>query len=51
MVEVEEVERDDGGWEIEGRDRRGRNVEVTVNRDGRVTNVDRSEAPARDDDD
>lgn len=51
IVEVEEVERDDGGWEIEGRDRRGRNVEVTVNRDGRVTNVDRSEAPARDDDD
>lgn len=51
MVEVEEVERDDGGWEIEGRDRRGRQVEVTINRDGRVTNVDRSEAPARDDDD
>lgn len=41
MVRVTEVERDDGGWEIEGRDRRGREVKVTINRLGRVTKVER----------
>lgn len=41
MVEVEEVEREDGVWEIEGRDRRGREVEIRINRDGRVTRVER----------
>jgi hypothetical protein len=46
-VRFEEVEADDGGWEIEGRDRQGRQVEVTINRQGRVTSVERS----RDDDD
>lgn len=47
IVRFEEVEADDGGWEIEGRDRQGRQVEVTINRQGRVTSVERS----RDDDD
>lgn len=47
IVRFEEVEPDDGGWEIEGRDRQGRQVEVTINRQGRVTSVERS----RDDDD
>jgi hypothetical protein len=50
MVEVEEVERKDGGWEIEGRDLRGREVEVRVNRDGRVTRVERREDSSEDDD-
>ncbi len=44
MVEIEEIERDDGGWEIEGRDRRGREVEISINRDGRVTRVERSQS-------
>jgi len=48
IVEIEEIERDDGGWEIEGRDRRGREVEISINRDGRVTRVDRGQS---DDDD
>ncbi|WP_293702205.1 PepSY domain-containing protein [Sphingopyxis sp. UBA6734] len=43
MVRVTEVERDDGGWEIEGRDRRGREVKVTINRLGRVTKVERGD--------
>jgi len=43
MVRVTEVERDDGGWEIEGRDRRGREVTVTINRLGRVTKVERGD--------
>ena len=42
VVRVEQVEQDDGGWEIEGRDRRGREVEITINRQGRVTSVERS---------
>jgi hypothetical protein len=50
MVEVREVERDDGGWEIDGRDHRGRELEISINRDGRVTSVERSEESARDDD-
>ncbi len=48
MIEIEEIERDDGGWEIEGRDRRGREVEISINRDGRVTRVERGQS---DDDD
>lgn len=51
MVDVEEVERDDDGWEIEGRDRRGRELEIGINRDGRVTRVERSREAARVDDD
>jgi len=47
IVRFEEVEQDEGGWEIEGRDRQGRQVDVTINRHGRVTRVERS----RDDDD
>ncbi len=47
IVRFEEVERDDGGWEIEGTDRRGREVEITINRQGRVTSVQRED---RDDD-
>jgi hypothetical protein len=43
MVRVTEVERDDGGWEVEGRDRRGREVKVTINRLGRVTKVERGD--------
>ena len=49
MVDVREIERDDGGWEIEGRDRRGRELEIDINRDGRVTRVDRSEDSDDDD--
>jgi hypothetical protein len=48
MVIVHEVERDDGGWEVEGRDHRGRKLEVKINREGRVTKVERGD---RDDDD
>ena len=47
IVRFEELEQDDGGWEIEGRDRQGREVEITINRQGRVTSVERS----RNDDD
>jgi hypothetical protein len=43
LVRVEEVEHDDGGWEIEGRDRRGREIEIEINRTGRVTEVDRDD--------
>lgn len=47
IVRFEDVEQDDGGWEIEGTDRRGREVEITINRQGRVTSVQRED---RDDD-
>ncbi len=30
--------------EVEGRDRRGREVEISINRDGRVTRVERSQS-------
>lgn len=43
MVEVHEIEREDGGWEIEGRDHRGRELEITINREGRVTEVERGD--------
>lgn len=43
MVRILEVERDDGGWEIEGRDHRGRKLEITINREGRVTSVERGD--------
>ncbi|WP_432769365.1 MAG: hypothetical protein HEQ22_01110 [Sphingopyxis sp.] len=43
IVRVTEVEQDDGGWEVEGRDRRGREVKVTINRLGRVTKVERGD--------
>lgn len=44
---ISEIDRDDGGWEIEGRDRYGREIELDINRRGRVTSVDRDD----DDDD
>lgn len=50
MVEVEEIERDDGDWEIEGRDRRGRKLTIDINREGRVTRVERDQDDDRDDD-
>lgn len=43
LVRVEEVERDDDGWEIEGRDRRGREIEIEISRNGRVAEVDRDD--------
>lgn len=43
MVRVTDVERDDGGWEIEGRDHRGRKLEVKIDRRGRVVEVDRDD--------
>ncbi len=43
MVRVTEVERDDGGWEVEGRDHRGRKLEVKIDRRGRVVKVERDD--------
>lgn len=43
MVRVSDVERDDGGWEVQGRDHRGRELKVTINRLGRVTKVERGD--------
>lgn len=51
MVEVQDIERGDGSWEIEGRDQRGRRLEIDINRDGRVTRVERSDDVDQDDDD
>jgi uncharacterized membrane protein YkoI len=42
LVRVEEIECDDGRWEIEGTDRRGREIEVEVSaRTGRILEIDR----------
>lgn len=42
VVRVTDVDRDDGRWEVEGRDRRGRELEVHINiRNGRVIWIDR----------
>jgi uncharacterized membrane protein YkoI len=44
LVQVREVDCDDGKWEIEGRDARGREIEVDVSaRDGRILDVDRDD--------
>lgn len=43
MVRIQEIEREDGGWEIDGRDHRGRQLEVKINRRGRVTSVERGD--------
>ena len=43
MVRVTEVDRDDDGWEIEGRDHRGRELEVKIDRRGRVISVERDD--------
>ncbi len=40
IVRIDEVEREDGGWEVEGRDRRGREIEIEINSRGRVTHVE-----------
>ncbi|MBR0649316.1 PepSY domain-containing protein [Roseomonas terrae] len=42
VARVQEVDCDDGRWEVEGRDAQGRKIEVDVHaRDGRVIEVDR----------
>lgn len=42
VVRVTDVDRDDGRWEVEGRNRRGRELEVHINiRNGRVIWIDR----------
>jgi Tfp pilus assembly protein FimT len=43
MVRVTDIEQDDGGWEVEGRDHRGRELEVKIDRRGRVTSVERDD--------
>jgi uncharacterized membrane protein YkoI len=44
LVQVREVDCEDGKWEIEGRDARGREIEVDVSaRDGRILDVDRDD--------
>jgi hypothetical protein len=41
LIRVEEVECDDGKWEIEGRDARGREMEVEIDpRTGRVLDIE-----------
>lgn len=30
IVKIEEIERDDGKWEIEGRDKDGREIEIDI---------------------
>jgi uncharacterized membrane protein YkoI len=41
MVRVTEVECDDGTWEIEGRDARGREMEVEIDpRTGRILDIE-----------
>lgn len=42
LVRVEEVDCDDDEWEVEGRDVRGREIEVEIDaRTGRITEVER----------
>jgi len=42
MVNVEEVDRDNGHWEVEGRDAQGREIEVKIDlRTGAVLKVER----------
>ena len=41
MARIGEIERDDGGWEIEGRDRNGRELEIELGRDGQVLSLER----------
>jgi uncharacterized membrane protein YkoI len=44
LVQVREVACDDGAWEVEGRDARGREIEVDVSAvDGRILDVDRDD--------
>ena len=37
IVKITEIERDDGEWEIEGRDKSGREIEIEI--DGRTGEV------------
>jgi uncharacterized membrane protein YkoI len=42
LVTVEEVDRDDGKWEVEGKDASGREIEVDIDaRSGKVVKVER----------
>ncbi len=42
VVTVKEVDRDDGEWEVEGRDASGREIEVDIDaKTGKVLKVDR----------
>lgn len=42
MVNVEEVDRDNGYWEVEGRDAQGREIEVKIDfRTGEVLKIER----------
>jgi uncharacterized membrane protein YkoI len=44
VVRVQDVDCDDGKWEVEGRDAQGRKIEVDVHAgDGRVLDVDRDD--------
>jgi uncharacterized membrane protein YkoI len=44
VVRVEEVECDDDEWEVEGRDIRGRKIEVEISaRTGRIREIDRDD--------
>ncbi len=44
LVRVEEVDCDDRKWEVEGRDARGREIEVEISaRTGRILDVDRDD--------
>jgi uncharacterized membrane protein YkoI len=42
MVRVEEVERDNGKWEVEGKDNNGRELEIEIDaRTGKVIKIER----------
>jgi uncharacterized membrane protein YkoI len=42
VARVQDVDCDDGTWEVEGRDAQGRDIEVDVHAgDGRVLDIDR----------
>ncbi len=42
LVTVEEVERDDGKWEVEGKDVSGREIEVDIDaRSGQIVKIER----------
>ncbi len=44
LVRIEDVDCDDGTWEVEGRDARGREIEVQISpRTGRILDVDRDD--------
>lgn len=51
MARVDQVEQDDDGWQVDGRDHRRRDLTVAMTWDGRVTKVDRGDSASSDDDD